>query len=447
MTGFELGPHRDDPRRLDLLRVADAALNAVDPFEAVRRAMTRDGAIVRVGGAEFDLRGFDRTVVLGLGKASVAMGRAVVEILDGAAVTGVLVTNAAEPVGSLEVIEGSHPMPDHRSERAGRRVLDHARGAGARDLAVVLVSGGGSALLAVPAAGLDLEDLRQTNEILLRSGAAITEVNTVRKHLSAVKGGRLAEALADAAAVITLVISDVIENPLDGIASGPTVPDPTTYAEALGILDSYSVGDQVPDAVTAHLRAGANGDVPETPFGGPIFERQVVAIVADAGSAAEAAAEAAAAEGFAARVVTTGLQGEAREVARRLVTDANTLDVGELLVYAGETTVTVTGDGRGGRNQELALAASLELAGREDVIILSIGTDGIDGMTPAAGGFGDGTAVERGRSAGLDAAGHLARNDSHSILAAIGDTVVSGPTGTNVGDLVLVARPGTFPPP
>ncbi len=430
----------DREHREVMLRIAAAALDAVNPVSAVARAVTLDGDNVRVASGSVDLREFERVMILGFGKASVGMARGILPLVERLPVTGVLLTNSIEPVDPLEVLEGAHPVPDDRSEHAGRRILETARSATDRDLVVVLISGGGSSLLAAPAPGLRLDDLQSTYELLLRSGAPIPEVNVVRKHLSAVKGGRLGEALAGAGAILTLVISDVVGNPLDAVASGPTVPDPTTYEQALDVLERHGVAGDVPAAVVAHLRHGADGGIAETPTGGEVFQHQVIEIVADAGLAASAAARAAAAEGIAASVTTTRLEGEAREVAPRLLSDAADLKAGEMLVYAGETTVTVTGDGMGGRNQELALAASVELAGRHDLMVLSLGTDGIDGETTAAGAFGDGSAVARGVALGLDARDHLDRNDSSPFLSAVGDTVTCGSTGTNVGDLILVWR-------
>lgn len=442
MTQFETETHGEDPRRLDLLRIADAALEAIDPGAAILRAVTRDGPTLHIGSRALDLTAFDRAIVLGFGKGAVPMGRAAVELLDGIATTGVLVTNAPGEVASLEVVEGGHPVPDGGSLTGGRRVLGVAQAAGPRDVVVVLISGGGSALLAVPAAGLTLQDLHDTSALLLKSGADIVELNTVRKHLSAVKGGRLGEALSDAGAVVTLILSDVIGNPLDVIASGPTVPDPTTFEDALAVLDRYDLRDRVAGDVRAHLEAGAAGGFDETPIGGAVFERQMIELVADAGVAARAGFEAATSGGWTARLVTTELAGEAREVGRELAAAATDLGLGEMLILAGETTVTVTGDGRGGRNQELALAASIALADRGDVVVLSLGTDGIDGMSDAAGAFGDGTALARGAELGLDAVDYLARNDSSTFLEAVGDAVICGPTGTNVGDLILVCRTG-----
>ena len=433
----------DGERRETMLRIARRALDAVSPAAAIVDRVRLRGSRLVLDSGSMDLRDFERAVVLGFGKASVGMGRAVLPLLDGLSVSGVLVTNAVEDVDPLEVVEGAHPLPDDRSVAAGRRILEYARGVGEADLVVVLISGGGSSLVAAPAPGLNLTDLQAANRLLLRSGASISNVNTVRKHLSSFKGGRLGEALAGAGAILTLVISDVVANPLDAIASGPTVPDLSTYQEALDVLARWGVAADVPVAVVDHLRQGATGVVDETPSDGEVFERQIIDIVADAGVAASAAANAAIEEGIAATVITTELEGEARDVALRLVSDANDLRSGEMFVYAGETTVTVSGNGTGGRNQELALAVSVDLAGRDDLMVLSLGTDGIDAMTSVAGAFGDGSAVGRGVAVGLDAREHLDRNDSSPYLSVIGDSVTSGPTGTNVGDLILVWRPGT----
>ena len=439
MTLIDPSPHEHSPVRLDLLQVASAALDAINPQQAIGRFVVRENDLLRVGGNQVDLGDYRRAVIIGFGKASVEMGRAMVNLLHGVRVEGVLVAPVPYPVDSLDVLPGSHPVPDERSRIGGRRVLQVAGRAGPRDLAVVLISGGGSSLLAAPAEGVTLDDLKTTNTLLLYSGATIGELNMVRKHLSAVKGGRLAEALSKAGRLITLVLSDVTGSPLDVIASGPTVPDPTTFADALGVIDRYGLREEAPPHVVQHLEDGAAGVYPDTPTGGPIFERQILVVVADAAVAAQAAFESASASGPA-RVVTTELEGEARDVARQLVAAADDLEPGGTLVYAGETTVTVKGDGRGGRNQELALAASIALEGRDDVVILSMGTDGVDGMTTSAGAFADGSAVERGRQLSLEAADHLEDNDSGPFLTAIGDTIDTGPTGTNVGDLILVRR-------
>ena len=434
---FDLTPHRHDPVRLEFLEIGRAALAAVDPDAAVRRHLQRRDDTLVVGGRALRLADYDRVVVLGLGKAAVPMGRATVDVLADRSLSGVLVTNDPGPAGDLEVVAGSHPVPDDRSIRGGTRLLEVAADLGPRDLAVVLVSGGGSALATVPAPGLTLDDLRATSELLLRSGAPIDELNTVRKQLSAIKGGRLASAMRGVGAVATLILSDVVGNPLDVIASGPTVPNLRRAGDALAIITNRGLAATVPKAVHRHLFRESLSP-PETPGLGP--DVQTIVVIGDAATAAGAAAAAAEERGWRTRVVDTALTGEARDVGRHIATGALGLAPGEMLVHAGETTVTVTGDGRGGRNQELALAACLELAGHEGALVMSLGTDGIDGMSPAAGGFADGTAVDRAYERGVDPRAALDRNDSYPLLEAIGNVIVSGPTGTNVGDLMLAGR-------
>lgn len=421
---LDLAPHDHDPTRRRLLDLAEAALRAVLPDAAVAAALEKR-----------PLAG--PAVVLGLGKAAVPMGRAALRAAE--VRRGVIVTPAPEPIDGLEVQPGAHPVPDASSERGGRRLLELARGVGPDETALVLISGGGSACAVAPAEGLELEDLVRTHGLLLRSGATIEELNVVRKHLSRLKGGRLAEALAGAAGLRTLVLSDVVGSPLDVIASGPTVPDPTTFADALHVLERYGLTTRVPDAVRARLQAGGRGEIAETPEDGPVFQRQTIEIVGSGETAAVAAERAARARGPA-RIVTTELRGEAREVATDLIERAADLAPGETWILAGETTVSVTGDGKGGRNQEIALAASIALEGRSDLVLCALGTDGIDGMSPAAGAFADGEVVARGRLQGRDAREHLRRNDSHPFMAAAGATIDSGPTGTNVGDLILLHR-------
>lgn len=432
----------DPARRRFLLEAAAAALDAVDPGASVHRVMSRRGDDLLIADNVVSLGEVNRCVVLGFGKAGIGMGRAVAALLDGLPMVGVLVTNEAHETSSFDVIEAGHPVPDERSVFGGRQVLETAQGVGPGDLVIVLISGGGSSLLTVPAVGLGLADLAETNAVLLRSGAPIAALNTVRKHLSAVKGGRLAEVLADAGVIVTLILSDVVGSSLSTIASGPMVPDETSFDDALAVLDEYEVRDVVPSVVLRHLESGSRGDIADTPVDGTVFDRQVIAVVGDARVAAQAAAAHVTNAGHGARVVTSTLEGEARDVAHRIVAEARSLVPGEMLVYAGETTVTVRGAGVGGRNQELALAAAIEVEDDDGLVLLALGTDGIDGMNPAAGAFADGTSTARGERLGMDARDYLDRNDSHTYLSAIGDTVTCGPTGTNVGDIILVYRSG-----
>ncbi len=311
-----------------------------------------------------------------------------------------------------------------------------------------LISGGGSALLTLPAGGLSLADLQAATEALLRCGASIDEINTLRKHLEELKGGQLAR-LASPATLASLVLSDVVGSPLDVIASGPTVPDRSTWAEAWQIVKRYGLEQTLPAPVTRRLLDGLDGRLPDTPKAGdPDFDRCQTAIVADNALAAQAAEAMARAQGFDALTLSTFVEGEAREVAkvavalgREIVVHGRPVSPPACLLLGGETTVTLHGQGRGGRNQELALAAALLLARipkGERIVLASLATDGSDGPTDAAGGLVDAGSVARGRAMGLDAAEHLARNDANPYLLSSGDLLHTGPTQTNVNDLIAV---------
>lgn len=377
-----------------------------------------------------------RTVVVGAGKAAAKMARVVSDHWSGP-LGGVVVTpyRHAVPAGAIAVIEAAHPAPDDEGERAAGRVLRAVSGLGADDLVLALFSGGGSALLALPAPGLTLADKRAVTRALLRSGAAIVEINAVRKHLSAIKGGRLAVAAAPAP-VCALLISDVPGDDPAVIASGPTVADPTTYAEARAVLARYGIDP--PAAVARHLAAA----VDETPKpGDPRLAGARAVIVASAQTALEAAAAAARAEGVAAVILGDAIEGEAREVARVLAAIA--LQVARhaqpvaapcVLLSGGETTVHVRGGGRGGRNTEFLLALMLALDGHPRITAIACDTDGIDGSEHNAGAILRPDSLARARALGLDPRRALAENDAFSLFAALGDLVVTGPTRTNVND-------------
>ena len=362
------------------------------------------------------------------------------------AVTGLIVLPAGGAPGAvaLPVIEAGHPLPSAGSVAAGQAALRLLHEAGEHDLVICLISGGGSALLTCPAPGISLADLQATTNRLLRSGATIAELNAVRKHLDRVKGGGLVRA-ANGATIVSLILSDVVGDPLDVIASGPTVADPTTYAEAWDVLARHGLLDTVPDAVKAHLQAGQRGERPETLKSGDArLARVHHVIVGSLRLAAAAVVDAAAARGWHARLLSTTVEGEAREVARlaaavaqEVVRDGRPVPRPACLVWGGETTVTVRGAGRGGRNQELALAAALALDGWP-VGVFTLATDGVDGPTAAAGAWADGTTVARARALGLDARQHLADNDAYPFFAALDDLVLTGPTGTNVNDLLVM---------
>lgn len=439
------GPQRE--LREHARAILDAALEAADAEESVRRNLRRRGDQVVVGTTQLDLLSFRRLWVVGFGKASARMARAVEQLLGDRIHGGLVVTKHGHgvPLRKVEVLEASHPLPGPEGEAAARRVADLLREAGEGDLVVCLVSGGGSALLPLPAEGLTLQDKVAVTHLLLRSGATISEVNAVRKHLSAVKGGWLAR-LAYPARVVGLVVSDVLGDPLDAIASGPLSPDPTTYEDALRVLERYGLLDQVPHAVRERLERGASGQVPETPKpGDPVFEKVSLHVVAGVADAVEGARAAAERLGYRALVLTTWLEGEAREVGRVVAALAREEVVRDrpvpkpaCLLMGGETTVTVRGPGRGGRNQELVLASTLGLEGLSGVLVASLATDGTDGPTDAAGAFADGTTLARAKAQGMDPEQFLARNDAYPFFEALQDLVRTGPTGTNVNDLVLV---------
>lgn len=431
-----------------------AALAAVDPWSIVRDAVVREGDAVRIQGREFDLAARERVFVLSFGKAAAAMGEALAATLDerlteGLAVVPGPVTGAS---GRLETIEASHPVPDARSVEAGRRALDLASKAGEKDLLFVCISGGGSSLLTLPAEGIALDKKRRLTDDLLRAGATIRELNIVRKHLSAIKGGRLAKA-AFPAEIVTLAISDVVGDDLGTIASGPTHWDDSTFAEARAILECYGLWDQASALVRARFEEGERGLVEETlKEGDPVFARVHAFLVADNMTALRGAKREAEKRGYEAIFLSSTDSGEARRVAAgytsflaELACSAGSLPRPLCLLAGGELTVTVAGKGRGGRNTEFALAALVEMdrAGVEGLewLILSMGTDGIDGPTDAAGAWIDAATAGRARSLGLDAAAFLAENDSYDFFKQTGNLIVTGPTGTNVMDLrVFLAR-------
>jgi hydroxypyruvate reductase len=336
-------------------------------------------------------------------------------------------------------------MPDARGAAAARAIRDVARTATADDLLLVLISGGGSALTPAPAPPITLEEKQALTRLLLRAGATITQLNAVRKHCSMLKGGQLARA-AGQARVQALLLSDVIGDPLDVIASGPTAPDSSTFAEALEILDRFGIARQVAPSIRRRLADGQAGLIPETPKpGDPLFDRVTNVVIGNNELVVEAAMERARALGFSPHLLTRTLEGEARDVASRLVRMARDIRAGGgpvqppcCVIAGGETTVTVRGQGSGGRCQELALAAAIELAGLRDVVILAAGTDGSDGPTGAAGALVDGDTATKARALGVDLAARLTDNDANPALAALGDLIVTGPSNTNLLDLYLV---------
>jgi glycerate 2-kinase len=419
-----------------------AALAAGDVAPLLRRHLRLTEQTLTAGPLTLDLSRVHRVLVLGAGKAGASMARAVEAELGERVDAGFVVVKDGYrlPTARIEIAEAGHPVPDARGLAASARLLELAGTATADDLVIFLVSGGGSALTPAPAPPITLEEKQTVTRLLLAAGATINELNAVRKHLSRFKGGLLARA-ASPATVLTLALSDVIGDPLDVIASGPTAPDPTTYAEALTVLERRGVAERTPASVLARLRAGVRGEVPETPkLGDRIFERVTNLIIGNNTLVVDAAAAEAERLGFRPQVLTRSLQGEAREVARSLLARARALPPPACLIAGGETTVTVQGGGRGGRCQEFALAAALHLDANERLVVLAAGTDGTDGPTDATGGLVDVGTAARARAAGLDAARALADNDAYTLLTVAGDSIVTGPTHTNLLDLYLILR-------
>lgn len=435
------------PWALPLPRALQAALHAVDPYALVLRHLRREGHRLWVQAHAYDLR--PRHVrVLALGKAAYPMAQAAVKVLGPLLEQG-LVVNKAEllgpPLPGFRQQEAGHPLPSPGSLEAARQVRRLLEGLTPQHLLLVLLSGGGSALLVEPADNLSLEDLRQTHALLLRAGADIYQINTVRKHLETLKGGGLARA-AFPARVHALVLSDVPGDDLSVVASGPTVPDPTTFQQAREVLQSLGVWEQVPSRVRVHLEAGIQGKVPETPKPHERgWERVENTLLASVRSAAEAAWQVFREAGWHGGVLNTRLQGEAREVALSLVGIAHELahwhrpfPLPACLVMGGETTVTVRGPGLGGRNQELALAAVPGLHGLDRAALVTLATDGIDGPTDAAGAIATGRTLTQARALGLEPRVFLRRNDAYTFWHRVGALLYTGPTRTNVNDLVLL---------
>jgi len=413
-----------------------AALRRADPAAALRRCVDRCGDRLTLAGRA--LPDGARLVVLAAGKAAAAMGAALEELAADHIERGLVVTKDGHGARLSELVlrHAGHPIPDRRSERAAREAIALVEGAARDEVLVVLLSGGASALLACPLPGLSREDLVATTELLLASGVEIEEINTIRKHLTEISGGRLARRAASHR-IEVLAISDVPGDAIETIASGPCAADPSTDADALEIIDRRGLRRSSPPRVVAHLESGREESVKP---GDASLERVCSTILASNRDAVAGAGEAALERGLRAVTVTDLLRGEAREAGRRLVALARSLrrETPLLLLAGGETTVTLRGGGKGGRNQELALAAACELEGEAGIALLAAGTDGTDGPTDAAGAYADGRTAERGRALGLDARVALERNDSYGFFSAEGGLLVTGPTRTNVMDLVLV---------
>lgn len=434
--------------RRDALRIFQAALKASDAGEAVRRHLAIDRGILKVARVRLPLKNFDRIFLVAAGKAAIPMTTAIGKISGSRLVGGIAVTkhgHAGPPLHRVRLFEAEHPIPGPVGIEASHAIRTLLQELNARDLLLVAISGGASALLPAPADPVTLAAKQKTTDLLLRCGADIVDLNIVRKHLSFLKGGRLA-ALAYPASVVGLLLSDVIGDALDVIGSGPTVPDSSTFRDAIGVLEKFHLLNRVPALALHRLAAGERGEIPETPKpGDPAFRNVHNVVIGSNRLALDAAARQAKELGYRPLILSTSMQGEAREVARvhaailREIAEArHPVAAPACVLSGGETTVTVRGQGKGGRNQEFALAAAAEIANCKNVLVLSAGTDGTDGPTDAAGAIATPTTAVRARKQNIDLDRHLADNNAYPFFDALGDLVKTGPTGTNVMDIHLL---------
>jgi glycerate 2-kinase len=439
------GMNPDDRKARELiLKSLDNALNAVDPREIIRARVALEGHTLKVDPYAFDLKKFKHIYVIGGGKASGSMAEALEQVLNGHITNGLVnVLHGTKNKTKIVKLQGaSHPVPDEAGVEGTRKMLQMAEKAEEDGLIICLISGGGSSLMPLPRGSIKLADKKMITDALLKSGATINEFNTVRKHISDFKGGWLAKK-AYPATILNLILSDVMGDPLDFIASGPTVPDSTTFREAVQVLEKYSLWSKAPSTIKKVLSDGEKGLIPETPKAGDeAFEKVCNVVVGNNRLASQALCDCLKSSGLNTVLLTSTLEGEARQVgtvlasiAREVTSSGNPSKKPSGIVAGGETTVVVTGKGKGGRNQEIALASALKLRGLKGVVLASLTTDGVDGPTDAAGAIVDSMTLDRAEKLGLIPETFLADNDSYHFFARLGDLIFTGPTGTNVNDI------------
>ncbi len=436
---------KDKDARRSLLMAFDKAIASVDSYKVVSSKLSSEE--IFFGTSSIKISSFNSTYVVGAGKAGSLMAKAVEDKIGDKIREGLVnvptKTEKAVKLSKIKLNPAGHPIPDEGSLAGAKEILRIANKAGERDLILTLISGGGSALMEYPMKGITLEDLREMNRLLVLSGADIREINSVRKHVSRIKGGKLAKT-AYPATVVSLIISDVIGDPLDSIASGPTAPDETTFEDAWDVLENYSLIEKMPKSIIKTIKDGLEGKIPETPKpGDEIFDKVINVVVANNKRAIQAAERSLASMDYNTLSLGTRAQGEAQHIGKFLAglaisisRDAIPVSPPAAVILGGETTVTVTGQGVGGRNQELVLGAVRSLSGLEGVALGSIGTDGIDGVSDAAGAICDGRTLERALKENLKPESFLKDNDSHTFFSWLGDTIITGPTLTNVMDVM-----------
>ncbi len=422
-------------------------VEAVLPEKVIKNQVFLNQDVLKVKDNTLELDKYKKIIVVGAGKASAAMGKALEEILGPKIAGGLVIVKYGhgEKLRYTEVEEGGHPLPDTNGLKASEKLLTLLDDTDEETLVIGLFSGGGSALLTLPADGITLDHKISTTDALLKCGASIQEINTIRKHISKVKGGRLMEK-AYPASFLALILSDVVGDKLDVIASGPTVPDPTTYADCIDLIRRYSLENEIPKTVIDFLEKGKVGVIPETPKpGDKLFEKASNHIIGNNYLALKAAEKEARKRGYNTLILTSVLEGDTTEcarfhtaIAKEIVKSGNPVARPACILSGGETTVIIRGNGKGGRNQEFALVAALEIEGLNSVCILSGGTDGTDGPTDAAGAFATGNTINRAECLKLDARSYLENNNSYEFFKALGDLLITGPTRTNVMDLRII---------
>jgi glycerate 2-kinase len=428
------------------------ALSAVDPSRILKEGIRieKDRLWIRIGENSekvFDLNSFDKIFLVGTGKASNSMAKAIEEIFGDRMTKGVITTKYGHflPLKKTEIIEAGHPIPDQNGYKGSKKIQSLLKETGPKDLVIFLLSGGGSALLPFPADHIDLKEKQEVTQLLLDCGADIKEINTIRKHISRMKGGWLAQ-WAYPSAVIGFILSDVVGDPLDVIGSGPTVPDPSTFEDSWQILKKYDLLKEISPSIQKHLQLGREGKFEETPKPGDIvFEKVYNIIIGSNILALRAAEKEASSLRFNTLILSSSIVGETREAARfhtaiakEVIFSGNPIPKPACILSGGETTVTIKGNGIGGRNQEFALAGALEISRTEKVVLLSGGTDGTDGPTDATGAVADHTTIDRAKSMGLDPKAHLENNDAYPFFQKLGDLLITGPTHTNVMDVRIL---------
>jgi glycerate 2-kinase len=434
-----------DPKQI-IKEIFLAGIESVMPDKLMKEVIVCHNGLLKVCGFSLDLSTIQNIYVIGAGKASAIMARGLEAILPGKIREGHIVVKYGYgvPLHRIKITEAGHPIPDENGCKGTQTILSIAQKAQKNDLVICLISGGGSALLADVPEGSTLRDLDELNDLLLKSSATINEINTVRKHLSLIKGGNLARQVFPAR-LITFVLSDVIGDPLDTIASGPTTPDPTTYKDVIKVIEKYELTEKVPKSLLRHLEKGVNGYIPDTPkHGDPIFEKAYNFIIGNNKKALNAASEMALSKGLNAIIVTSELRGDTLEKGEEIVQKAKNIQqdrtVGKpcCLLYGGETTLKISGKGIGGRNQHLALYVACLLRGGRGITFLAAGTDGTDGPTDAAGAIIDNETTDLARKNGISAKEYLENFDSYHFFQKAGGQIITGPTMTNVMDLVVV---------